>query len=272
MRLDAYLAKNHPQHSRSTWQKFIDSGLVSVNGKIAVKTTKVSENDKIEIGETKQHIEPIDIPIIFEDDNVIVINKPAGVLAHSKGAINNEFTVSDFIKSHSPNSDLPDNNRFGIVHRLDRMTSGVMIGAKNVDTLKKLQRQFSERKTKKTYQAIVEKVPEDQEFRIDLPIARNPKSPSQFRVDAKGKPAVTDVKVNKLFDDRTALLELRPITGRTHQLRVHLTYIGSPIVGDPVYGQPANHMLLHAHQLEITIPDGDRRIFTADPPKYFEKG
>jgi 23S rRNA pseudouridine1911/1915/1917 synthase len=278
MRLDSYLAEIHPEHSRSVWQKYIEAGYVKVNGKVATRTFLAKDSDKIEIDIPKLTKQPLNLPIIYEDDNVIVIDKPVGVLTHSKGTLNEEFTVADFIKSSASLQERSqENNRFGIVHRLDRATSGVIIGAKADTAQKYLQKQFAERKAKKTYLAIVEKVPKELAARIDLPIARNPKQPSQFRIDPKGKPAITDYRVIKTLPSGRALLELKPLTGRTHQLRVHLAHIGSPIVGDPIYGVTAGtvpakgRMMLHAYELEITIPDGERKVFIAKPPEEFEK-
>lgn len=270
MRLDAYLAQNYPEYSRATWQKYIEAGYVSMDGVKANKTTPVGPNHGISINIPRTTKEMLDLPIIYDDDNVVVIDKPVGVLAHSKGALNDEFTVADFIKLHAKKSDLPDNNRFGIVHRLDRATSGVMIGAKNADALKKLQKQFSERKVKKTYLALVQAPPKETAARIDLPIGRNPKHPSRFRVDPRGKNAITDYRIVKTFPDGKTLVELKPHTGRTHQLRVHLAHIGTPIIGDPIYGTGSDgRMMLHASELEITIPDGKRRIFKAETPAEF---
>jgi 23S rRNA pseudouridine1911/1915/1917 synthase len=327
MRLDAYLAQKHPEYSRATWQKFIEAGYIQINGRVAKKTTSVSSNDNVLINVPKNALTPLKLPIIYEDKNVLIIDKPAGVLTHSKGALNDEFTVSDFVKSKSDvrsrglslttfsgksgegrqiavgeaehlcppsarvdeHSILPINNRFGIVHRLDRGTSGVIIGAKNPETLKFLQKQFANRQVKKTYLALVEKAsgaqsstkaggpgvvaPKDKEFIIDLPIGRNPKKPATFRIDPKGKPAITNVKLIQTFDNGTALLELKPQTGRTHQLRVHLAHIGSPIIGDPIYGKAANgRMMLHASELEITIPGGERKTFISKLPTDFGEG
>ena len=274
MRLDSYLASEYPEHSRSVWQKFIKQGVVRVNDvPITELKYRVNDSDTISYVLSSASHNPIDLPIIYEDDNVIVINKPAGILTHSKGALNDEFTVSDFIKLHSSPNGASDklNNRYGIVHRLDRATSGVMISAKNGETLKFLQKQFSGRKVKKTYLAKVEKAPKNNEFIIDLPIARNPKKPATFKVDSKGKSAVTNVKIIEKNNDGTALLELKPLTGRTHQLRVHLSHIGSPIVGDIIYGKDSGKMHLHANSLEITLPGGDRKIFKALLPKEFKK-
>lgn len=283
MRLDLYLVQNYPEASRATWQKLIKRGDVTINGSVVIEPKlSVNETDDVKVKEVGQTAAKIDLPVLYEDENVVVINKPAGILTHSKGALNDEFTVADFIKSRTPlqgRSLQRESNRFGIVHRLDRATSGVIIGAKNLETLNKLQRQFSDRKVKKTYLAIVERTPKELQARIDLPIARNPKYPSQFRVDPKGKSAVTDYKVKETFVDGSALIELKPLTGRTHQLRAHMAHIGAPIVGDAVYGlkNEIGRMFLYAAELEVTIPGKDnkaesqRKTFRADlPPDFTE--
>ena len=244
MRLDSYLAEKYPEYSRSVWQKFIKKGYVKVNNEVVTVTKyDVTEPDMItyELPDLLTISKLItDLPILYEDENVIVINKPAGILTHSKGALNEEYTVADFIRSRSPSNHLTNqqSNRFGIVHRLDRNTSGVLIGAKNEETLKFLQKQFSNRTVKKTYHAMVNKIPRNSEFIIDLPIARNPKKPSTFRVDPKGKPAITKVRIGsiRVGTSRTVLI-LKPLTGRTHQLRVHLAYMGMPIIGDNIYNR-----------------------------------
>ena len=267
-RLDNWLAERNPDVSRSTWQKHIKAGHIIVNGEAQLSSKyDVSSSDEIVIvipedtdfsGET--------LPIVYIDDNVIVINKPIGVLTHSKGALNDEFTVADFFARYSTYH--LDTNRPGIVHRLDRDTSGVMIGARNDETAKLLQKQFADRKTKKTYIAVVDGVPKEHKATIDLPIDRNPSAPSTFRVDAKGKTAQTTYEVLK-SNDKESLVSLSPKTGRTHQLRVHMNYIGTPIHGDKVYGKAADRMYLHAHKLEVTIPKGDRQVFEAPVPQEF---
>ena len=224
--------------------------------------------------------EKIDFPIIFEDENVIVINKPRGVLTHSKGALNDEFTVADFFESRG-STFAKGTNRVGIVHRLDRETSGVIIGAKNDKAAKRLQKQFSERTTKKNYVAIVKGVLNPKKALIDLPIARNGSAPSTFMVHAKGKPAQTKYEVLS-ENEQFSLVKLTPKTGRTHQLRVHLNYLNHPILGDKVYdktitkAEAENRMFLHAQSLEITIPpkngekDSQRIVFEAEIPEDFK--
>jgi 23S rRNA pseudouridine1911/1915/1917 synthase len=270
-RLDLMLAENYPDTSRSTWQKHIKAGRVSVNGKVVTSSKEdVSASDEIEVRlPDAPDYSQRDLPIIFIDDNVVVINKPAGILTHSKGAENDEFTVADFFRRYS--SVGLDTNRPGIIHRLDRDTSGVLIGARTETTASLLARQFADRKTKKTYIAVVAGTPKQDEAVIDLPIGRNPSAPSTFRVDPKGRSAITRYKV-LATNDKESLVELRPVTGRTHQLRVHMAHIGTPIKGDRVYGQAADRLYLHAYRLEITIPQGDRRTFEAPlPPEFTDK-
>ena len=277
-RLDVVLSEKNPELSRSSIQKFIKNGYVKVNGKDAIKTkTLVEDGDKITMQIPDKSADSADFRIIFEDKNVIVIDKPAGVLTHSKGVLNDEFTVADFFAAHGAEF-AKSTNRAGIVHRLDRDTSGIIIGAKNDLAAKKMQKQFSDRTTKKTYYAIVEGHLKQPKAIIDLPIARNSAAPSTFKVDPKGKSAQTKYEVISQSDEYS-LVKLQPKTGRTHQLRVHLTYLGHPILGDKVYGnqKTAERMYLHAESLEITIPpannshDSQRKVFNSPLPKEFEE-
>lgn len=267
-RLDSELADRHPGTSRSTWQKHIKAGHVSVNSEVQLSPkANITDSDNIAIDMPDAiDFTGQELPIVYLDDNVIVINKPIGVLTHAKGALNEEFTVGEFFRSYCTYN--ADTNRPGIVHRLDRDTSGIMIGARNEATATMLQKQFADRKTKKTYIAIVDGAPKNDAARIDLPIGRNPSAPSTFRVDAKGKSAITDYTTLDTTGAKS-LLELKPLTGRTHQLRVHMKYLNTPILGDRVYGKEADRLYLHAKQLEITIPTGDRRIFEAPVPTEF---
>ena len=269
-RLDTYLYEHYKEISRSRWQKYIKDSRVSINGK-TITTPSYEIDDKaiidIKLPEEKK-FEKEKLDILYLDDNVIVINKPAGILTHAKGAESDEFTVADFFKRYSTYA--LDTNRAGIVHRLDRDTSGVIIGARNNETANLLKKQFAKRLTKKTYIAITTSIPKLEKARIDLPIARNPKKPATFKVSSNGKVAITDYKVLKT-NENYALIELMPKTGRTHQLRVHLNYINCPILGDKVYGaKKADRMYLHAEKLEITIPNKGRIIFEAKLPKEFK--
>lgn len=267
-RLDSELANRYPESSRSTWQKYIKSGFITVNGEIITSPKHdVTDTDKLAINvPDKTDFSQNELPIVYIDDNVIIINKPIGVLSHAKGILNDEFTVADFFRRYSSYN--AETNRPGIVHRLDRDTSGIMIGARNAETAELLQKQFADRKTKKTYIAIVDGSPKLDKANIDLPIGRNPSAPSTFRVDGKGKNAITKYEVIQ-SNDKYSLVKLQPHTGRTHQLRVHMKYINTPIHGDKVYGKKADRLYLHAYSLEITIPNGDRRTFIAPVPDDF---
>lgn len=267
-RLDVFLSENSPNLTRSAYQKLIKDGRVSVNGVVSKKSNLlVSGKDKISIEYSEEDFSKDELPVIYEDGNVLVINKPAGVLSHAKGNETDEFTAAKFFERY--NIDQPETNRVGIVHRLDRDTSGVMIGAKSSEALSKLQKQFSSKKAKKTYFAVVKGVPKEKEALIDLPIARNMKFPTTFLVSPNGRPAQTHYRI-KESNGKYSLLEVSPATGRTHQIRVHLNYIGNPIVGDRVYkGEPANRLFLHASELEITLPTSERRTFKAPVPKEF---
>lgn len=268
-RLDVELATRYPEYSRSTIQKYIKAGHVSVNGTVQRQPKlPVSQLDEIALTPpvAPTHAER-ELPILYLDDHVIVVNKPKGILTHSKGAMNDEFTVADFFRRYTTWG--LDTNRPGIVHRLDRDTSGVMIGARTEAAAELLKKQFADRTTKKTYQAVVDGVPHPRSAIIDLPIDRHPTAPSTFRVAPGGKLAQTAYEVRGEKDGKS-LIELRPKTGRTHQLRVHLQYIKAPIHGDRVYGsQKADRLYLHAESLEITIPDARRMTFHAPLPPEF---
>jgi 23S rRNA pseudouridine1911/1915/1917 synthase len=247
-------------------------GKVTINNKIVTKPSqKVKINDKIIVDYDENEYDPnleIDIPVIYEDDEVVVINKPLGLLYHAKGNFNKEPTVETWVKSRIKNIEGP---RAGIVHRLDRATSGVMILAKTLNAQKKLSKQFANRKVKKTYIAIVDGHLKENEALIDLPIERNPKKPQTFRVGINGKSAQTNYKVLK-HNDKYTLVELKPTTGRTHQLRVHLNYLLHPIAGDIIYeGSKQDRMYLHALSLELTLPNSERRTFEAKLPSEFNK-
>ena len=272
MRLDAYVAQYWPEHSRSTWQKFIANGYVYVNGEPETSAKRLlDEDDEVTVKLPDLTPAKEELPIVYEDEHVVVFNKPAGILTHSKGAVNEEFTLADYMRPLQAEKD--ETNRPGIIHRLDRDTSGIIIAAKDSETKRLLQKQFQDRKAKKTYLAIVVGRPKLDEARIDLPIERHPKKPATHRVGANGKSAVTTYKV-LASNGKFSVVELRPETGRTHQLRVHLAYLGTPIVGDRLYGSdksPIGRLCLHAKSLEITIPTSQRRTFDAAPPHDFQQ-
>ncbi len=271
-RLDQYVCRQFSKLSRSAASALIADSKVTVNDKVATKASyKVRPQDEIVIDYDPNRVPelpPVELPIIYEDKSCVVIDKPAGMLSHSKGAFNPETTVATWLAGRV--TDLTG-ERAGIVHRLDRATSGVMICAKTPEALAWLQKQFSERKAKKTYLAVVKGLPTRKTAVIDMPIERNPKKPQTFRVGANGKPSVTAYRVLET-GKRYSLLELQPTTGRTHQLRVHLHQLGHPVVGDTLYDGPAGERLfLHASSLEITLPNKTRKTFESPVPADFKE-
>ena len=260
-RLDMVLVEKYPNYNRSSLQSFIKSGFVKVNDKVAKKPNEmVSDDAMIEMNVPERTRELPDIPVIYEDGHVVVLNKPAGLLSMAKGEYCPEPTLEDYGL---------------LVHRLDRDTSGVVILAKDEATQTMLRKQFQDRKTHKTYLAVVNGTPKHLEAMIDLPISRNLKRPTTFQVDQNGKPSQTHYKVLSSKHGKS-LIELKPTTGRTHQLRVHLKYLDTPILGDIVYGdaKSAPRLMLHAKELEITIPGsegGIRKTFIAPVPTEFKE-
>lgn len=273
-RADVFVASIYPNFSRSSLRGLFDEHKISINHKPVKAGHKLREGEIVFIDSQKLFIEPkpIKLPVIYEDDGVVAINKPAGMLTHSKGALNLEPTVASFIKTKITDDSL-SGNRAGVVHRLDRATSGVIIGAKVSKALAYLQKQFSSRKVKKTYLAIVEGDPKPEAAIIDAPIARNPRKPQTFKVSADGKSARTKYKLLKKLNKSSnlALVELEPETGRTHQLRVHMAYIGHPILGDAVYGGGGEYLYLHAHKLSLRLPNGELKTFSSPLPDEFKE-
>lgn len=270
-RVDAFLSRQAPDQSRSYWQKLLDQGFVTSD------RGELKPSSKLKIGEIVTALlpEPPDfnqmtLPVIYEDDDVLVINKPEGILTHAKGAISDEFTVAEFVRPRT--TDGVGTNRPGIVHRLDRATSGIIVVAKHPEAKRWLQKQFAQRKVKKMYLALVNGHPQEPAATLSLPIERNPRKPQTFRVGGNGRSAETLYQTVRLYDHH-ALLQLRPLTGRTHQLRVHCAYLGHPIVGDTLYGgasKQLGRMFLHAAELELTLPSRERKLFQAPLPPELE--
>lgn len=226
------------------------------------------------------------VPVIFEDTNILIINKPSGLVVHPFD-YSTEETLVDFLMSHVPDIFSIDNpvtlqdkriiNLGGIVHKLDRDTSGVMVIAKNKKTFDELKAQFRNHTTKKTYLALVEGVVDQSEFTIDAPLGRNKKdykqqvNPSNPRGELRD--AVTDVHViTRNENENTTLVELTPKTGRTHQLRAHMSHIGHSIVGDKAYGgiKDSHRIMLHAKTLMFEV-GGEKYFFSTEPPEEFSK-
>ncbi len=270
-RLDQRVVEQMPTLTRNYGVRLIAEGKVQVNGIIVSKPGyKMRPGDQVSIDHDEtlfEEIPTIELPVVYEDEDCVVIIKPAGLLTHSKGAFNPEATVATWLRGrlHSMQGE-----RAGIVHRLDRATSGIMICAKTPEAHAWLQKQFSQRRVKKHYTAIISGVMNPEQAIIDMPIERNPKKPQTFRVGSNGRPAVTaydTVQSNDVY----SMLSLRPETGRTHQLRVHLTHFKRPIVGDTLYGgQLADRLYLHATDLELTLLSKQRETFHAPLPGSFD--
>ncbi len=273
-RLDIRASRDFTGYSRSALQKQIAQGKVYVNGRVILDPNfQVRQTDELRLDETSVNIpsDSVNIPIIYEDANCIVVNKPVRILTHSKGAVFEEITVASWLAERFKSS--KTGNRDGIVHRLDRATSGVMILAKTNESRLWLQKQFSTRKVIKTYFALVGGELSPASAVVDMPIERNPKQPQRFRVGSNGKSAITTYETEKTFiqkDKVYSLLKLTPKTGRTHQLRVHLAYLKHPIVGDTFYnGMGAERLYLHAQSLTITLPDKSQKFFESPLPDEF---
>jgi len=278
LRLDRYVSENLRLLSRSQIKA---RGLsAKINGKPVKLSRVVKRGDIIEMRwdeEAPVYLVPEDIPldIVYEDERCVVINKAQGMVVHP-GAGNRQGTLANALyfrrlkKNYSP----PEGFRTGIVHRLDKDTSGLIIAAYDDEAHAFLARQFKDRKAIKKYAAIIHGTPKEAQGRIETFIARDPGNRKRFTVSNAGRTAVTFYKVIKTLQNYS-LVMLRPKTGRTHQLRVHLKHIGHPILGDPVYGYPdKNHpdltLMLHSKTLAIVLPgETERRVFTTVLPERF---
>lgn len=288
-RLDKMLAAQMPDLSRAQWQRLISERLVLVDGKPAKASQRLAGGELIEAdipepSESALVPENIPLDIHYEDDDLVVLNKPAGMVVHP-GAGHPSGTLVNALLAHCP--DLPgigDTKRPGIVHRLDKDTSGLIVVAKNDLALRYLQAQFKEREVSKRYIALVDGQIQPSTALIDAPIGRNPAqrklmtvlSPDSPRARSmKAREAQTRYRTLEYYDD-FSLVECAPITGRTHQIRVHLAYIGHPIVGDKVYGRRKQRLFLsrhflHAAELSFKRPvDSVTLTFTANLPEELQ--
>ncbi|OGY27532.1 MAG: hypothetical protein A2802_00685 [Candidatus Woykebacteria bacterium RIFCSPHIGHO2_01_FULL_43_29] len=274
-RLDKYLSQSDVGVSRSRIKKLINLGLITVSSKKVTPSYRLAKNDVI------KGIIPSDLPtrvvgenipldIIYEDQDCLVINKPAGLVVHP-AAGHPGGTLVNAILYHLkalPSSDL----RIGIVHRLDKDTSGVMVVAKNQLSETALKKQFQERVVKKVYLCLVEGKLDKDSGSVNKPIGRHPKNRQKFATTQGGKEAQTDYKKVKSYG-QFSLVEVQPLTGRTHQIRVHLASIGHPLVGDKTYGHSSNifgleRQFLHSQELSFKQPSsGEKLIFQAPLPR-----
>ena len=280
-RLDAYISSANTDITRTSAQRLIEDGNILVNGKNAKVSYKIQENDKIsvEIPEPKQiELKAQDIPIeiVYEDSDIIVVNKPKGMVVHPANG-NPDGTLVNAIMAICKDSlsGIGGEIRPGIVHRIDKDTSGLLIVAKNDNSHVKMSEQIKNHEVKKTYIALVRGVFKENEATIDMPIGRSTSDRKKMAVNKNGKNAITHIKVLKRFDKYT-LLQVNIETGRTHQIRVHLSHIGYPIVGDYTYSNGKNEFdvigqCLHAQKLEFKHPITQKDMcLEAELPQYFK--
>lgn len=278
-RIDAYLSEKE-EYSRMAIQRLINDGKIIVNGKKIKASYKVQNGDKIKIEEEKpKEIElkaqNIPLEVLYEDNDIIVVNKPKGMVVHPANG-NPDGTLVNAIMAICKDSlsGIGGEIRPGIVHRLDKNTSGAIIIAKNDKAHIALSNQLKNHEIKKTYFALVRGIVKESNATINMPIARSKNDRKKMAVDKNGKEAITHFKVLERFDDCT-LLEVNIETGRTHQIRVHLSHIGYPIIGDDVYSNGKNRwnvkgQCLHAKSLDFKHPITGKQIHIEAPlPKYF---
>lgn len=283
-RVDKYLAEQLPDISRSQIKRIIENKNVTLDGVIVEKAgTKAQPGSVIEIWVVQENDaglipEDMALDILFEDDHVIVIDKPAGMVVHP-GAGNPDGTLVNGLLAHFPPIHaVGESDRPGVVHRLDKETSGVVIFAKTNKAYRWLVKEFKSHQVQKTYLALVDGHPPTPTGRIEAPVERDPRSRTRMSVglQGQGKQAISEYFELQRFSKHT-YLEIHPITGRTHQIRVHLSYLGVPVVGDTLYGRrkasvPLDRFFLHAKLLSIRLPD-DRsaRSFEAPLPPELQK-
>ena len=281
-RLDVFLAENLADYSRSYLQKLIKEKRALVNNEVGKNRSILKEGDEvtIEIPEPKPleiKEENIPIEIIYEDEALLVVNKPQGMVVHP-GAGNHEGTLVNALMHHCKGklSSINGVIRPGIVHRIDKDTSGLLMVAKTDQAHRGLQQQLKERKVSRRYLLLVHGVIGEEKAVIDAPIGRSPNNPLKMAILDGGRFAKTHLRVLERFEKYT-LLEARLETGRTHQIRVHLQYIGHSLVGDPVYGPIKSRFslqgqMLHAKSLGFVHPiTGEYMEFDSPLPDYFEK-
>ena len=260
-RLDVFLARLSPDLSRSRIRGLIDDGHVTVDGRPGKASMRLSAGEIVTLElppPSPADLQPWDIPlsIVFEDEHLMVIDKPAGMTVHPAPG-NEDHTLANAVLAHAPDIEgIGGERRPGIVHRLDKDTSGLIVVAKNERTHAHLSEQFKSRGVSKVYLALVAGHPSPPEADIDAPIGRRPHDRQRMAVVSTGRPAITRYRVVTSYK-RSTLVEARPRTGRTHQIRVHLASVGHPVVGDAVYGRPVaglSRQFLHAHRLAFLHP------------------
>lgn len=272
IRIDTYLS-NKLDISRSKIQKLIDEEKVTVNGKVIKSNYKTKLNDEIEIDDELDFdisVEPVEIPldIVYEDEYLMIINKPSGLVVHPAPGHYDDTLVNGLL--FYLNKDKTKNIRPGIVHRLDKDTSGLMVVAKDEKTMELLSEMISKKEVERKYLAIVDGVIKENTATIDAPIGRDTSNRQKMAINPSGKNAITHIKVIERFKNNT-FIECLLDTGRTHQIRVHLSYINHRVTNDPVYGEGNEFgQMLHSYSIKFIHPITKKELyFEQDPPKEF---
>ncbi len=282
-RIDSYLAQNQ-KISRVTVQRLLENGKILVNGKSVKPSYKVQKDDCIQIEkeepkEVSMKAQNIPISILYEDENMLIVNKPKGMVVHPANG-NPDGTLANAVMAICKDSlsGIGGEIRPGIVHRLDKNTSGVVMIAKNDETHIALSNMLKNHEIKKTYIALVRGIVKENEATINMPIARSTSDRKKMAVARNGKDAITHFKVlQRFYDDNITLLEIQIETGRTHQIRVHLSHIGYPVLGDDVYSNGKNKwevkgQCLHAKSIQFKHPVTGKEMYIEAPlPEYLQE-
>ena len=278
-RLDKFLVEKLQEFSRSRIQALIADGFVDVDDQAAKKAGQLLENGFNVIVRIPPPVptdlvaESIPLDILFENDDLIVVNKPAGMVVHP-AAGHASGTLVNAVLGYDPDLEgIGGEERPGVVHRLDKETSGLILLARNERAHRWLQDQFRLRKVEKTYLALVDGKPPTPTGRVETYIGRDPRHRKQMAIvpESRGREAISEYKTKENFKDHT-LLDFHPLTGRTHQIRLHCSFLGCPIVGDKIYGRkklsiPIKRHFLHAYRLKIILPgETEQRVFEANLP------
>ncbi|NRA26807.1 MAG: RluA family pseudouridine synthase [Opitutales bacterium] len=282
-RVDKVLARAFPDQSRSRIQKALDAGLIERDDAVLSRKTKVFSGDLLSgswLAAVEQSIEPVDIPleIIFEDDHLVAVNKPVGMVTHPGSGTGNDTLVHALLHHCSGKlSQIGSPERPGIVHRLDKETTGIIVVAKTDKAYQGLVEQFSERSMTKIYQALVMGTPAGEHGSVQQPIGRHPVHRTRMAIQASGRFAHTDWIVLQHWSN-AARIRCQIHTGRTHQIRVHMQHLGHPLLGDSTYGFKEKQwsglqiprVMLHAWQLTLQHPLAKTALdLTAEPPTDF---
>ena len=282
-RLDVFVARRLPELSRSHAQRLIQDGLVSVDARQMKASERLSAGAKVTVQIPPPEPAPgleaeaIPVTVLFQDFDLMVVDKPAGLTVHPAPGHPTGTLVNALLAIVPDLKGISGTLRPGIVHRLDKDTSGLILVAKNDRAMRVLQRQLKDRDVHKTYLALVEGVPKPAQGVIEAPIGRHPKNRKKMAVVANGRESETRYRVREVIaGGRYALLEVEPVTGRTHQIRVHMAAIGHPVVADAVYGKRSEALarqFLHAWKIAFTMPLGGREVeFESPLPRDLREG